>query len=123
MHPTLSRTSFVFCRWLCLPPSFTGVVLFIENAPAFTQAQASRMTGGTPTPRGGIAKDRIIVNKVVGQSSVAIKLVLPRPTVVANQFVYATSGEPTGIARSVRAVDRVQAFVDVVKESIEYTVL
>jgi hypothetical protein len=72
-------------HWISLDPLFTGVVLLVKNAAAFTQAVSTRRTGTASTPSIGIAKHIVVVNVVKGLANVCVKEFPHGSTVVTNQ--------------------------------------
>ena len=76
------------------------------------------MTRATATPRRGITVHRFVVDKVIRQARVAVKLVLTGPAIVANQLVGGTGGKARHVAWPKRAIV-VAAFVLVGKETIK----
>lgn len=80
------------------------------------------MTRAAPTPRVGVAKNRLIVDEKIGQTCIGIKLILTRTAVVTNLLIAAAGRKARRVAGTVGAVV-VEALVHFGEESVKVALL
>ena len=80
------------------------------------------MTRAAPTPRVGVAKNRLIVDEKIGQTCIRIKLILTRTAVVTNLLIAAAGRKARRVAGTVGAVV-VETLVHFGEESVKVALL